>query len=84
MAGENEWINPEFCIFTRMSGIQLYSRIDSLPADLKKEAEDFIDFLIQKSKEKKPTKRTLGLAKGRIIIPENFDNPLTDFKEYMK
>lgn len=85
MEGENDLINPRFCIFTGMSSIQLYSRIDSLPSDLKKEAEDFIDFLIQKSKkEKKPTKRTLGLAKGRISIPENFDDPLTDFKEYME
>ena len=55
MEGKNEWLNPRFCIFTGMSGIQLFSRIGSLPADLKKEVEDFIDFLIQKSKkEKKP------------------------------
>ena len=85
MEGEDGRINLRFCIFTDMSGVQLYSRIDSLPADLKKEAEDFIDFLIEKSKkEKKPLKRTLGLAKGRIIIPDNFDEPLTDFKEYME
>jgi Protein of unknown function (DUF2281) len=42
-----------FYIFTGMSSIQLYSRIDSLPAELRKEAEDFIDSLIEKSKKKK-------------------------------
>jgi hypothetical protein len=34
-----------FYIITFMSSIQLYSRIDSLPADLRKGAEDFIDSL---------------------------------------
>ena len=53
MEGEDGRINLRFCIFTDMSGVQLYSRIDSLPADLKKEAEDFIDFLIEKSKKEK-------------------------------
>ncbi|MFM9837957.1 MAG: DUF2281 domain-containing protein [Cyclobacteriaceae bacterium] len=68
-----------------MSTIQLYSRIDSLPADLRKEAEDFIDSLIERTrKEKKPDIRPLGLAKGKISIPDDFDEPLEDFKEYMQ
>lgn len=67
-----------------MSSIQLYSRIDSLPEHLRKEAEDFIESLIERSKkEKKSDKRPLGLAKGKISIPDDFDEPLEDFKEYM-
>lgn len=27
--------------------------------------------------------RQLGHAKGKIVISEDFDNPLEDFKEYM-
>jgi Protein of unknown function (DUF2281) len=66
-----------------MSSIQFYSSIDSLPADLRKQAEDFIDFLIEKSqKGKKSDMRPLGLAKGKISIPDDFDEPLEDFKEY--
>ncbi len=52
--------------------------------ELKKEVEDFVDFLLEKSKKEKPTKRTLGLAKGRIVISDDFDQPLADFKEYME
>ncbi len=52
--------------------------------ELKREVEDFVDFLLEKSKKEKPIKRTLGLAKGRIVISDDFDQPLADFKEYME
>jgi hypothetical protein len=67
-----------------MSTLHLQSRIEQLPMELKKEVEDFVDFLLEKSKKEKPTKRTLGLAKGRIVISDDFDQPLADFKEYME
>ncbi len=67
-----------------MTDVVLYSKISSLPPDLKKEVSDFIDFLqstrIKKAVEKK---RIFGYAKGAILIKPGFDDPLEDFKEYM-
>lgn len=42
-----------------------------------------MEFLIQKSKrEQKVSKRAAGLAKGLIKINPDFEEPLSDFKEY--
>jgi len=38
-----------------MTDLQLYSQITSLPADLKKEVSDFVEFLKQKTKTKTKT-----------------------------
>lgn len=67
-----------------MTDIQLYTQISSLPADLKKEVSDFVEFLKQKAKPKtRLRKRQLGAAKGLIVMSPDFDEPLDDFKEYM-
>ena len=67
-----------------MTDIQLYTQISSLPADLKKEVSDFVEFLKQKAKPKtRLKKRQLGAAKGLIVMSPDFDEPLEDFKEYM-
>ena len=67
-----------------MTDLQLYTQISSLPADLKKEVSDFVEFLKQKAKPKtRLNKRQLGAAKGLIVISPDFDEPLEDFKEYM-
>lgn len=67
-----------------MTDIQLYSKISSLPTDLKKEVSDFVDFLKQKSKaEKKIQERKFGYAKDFFKMSPDFDEPLDDFKEYM-
>jgi len=67
-----------------MTDFQLYTQISSLPADLKKEVSDFVEFLKQKAKPKaKLKKRQLGAAKGLIVMSPHFDEPLEDFKEYM-
>ena len=68
-----------------MSDLQLYTKITALPPNLRKEVEDFVDFLnskIKKERVKKP-KIEFGLAKGLIKMKENFDDPIEDFKEYM-
>jgi hypothetical protein len=71
-----------------MSSISLYSQLEKLPIHLKKEVEDFIEFLLEKEKknEKQAPKkeRVPGLAKGLITLAPDFDEPLEDFKEYMK
>jgi len=67
-----------------MRSISLYTKINSLPENLRKEANDFIDFLLQKSKKiKKSKKRKAGFLKGKIEISSDFDESLDDFKEYM-
>jgi len=67
-----------------MTDLQLYTQISSLPADLKKEVSDFVEFLKQKAKPKtRLKKRQLGAAKGLIVMSPDFDAPLDDFKEYM-
>jgi len=55
-----------------------------LPGSLKKEVEDFIDFLKLKAKKAEPIKtRKAGLAKGLIKMKDNFDEPIEGFKAYM-
>lgn len=63
------------------------SKINSLPEELKREVLDFIEYLIKKNKdtiEKKSHKTPkFGSCKGLFIIPDDFDESLEDFKEYM-
>lgn len=67
-----------------MEEIQLFAKLNYLPADLKSEVNDFIDFLL--SKRNKETEKKIpkfGCAKGQIYISPDFDEPLEDFKDYM-
>lgn len=66
-----------------MTDIQLYTQISSLPANLKKEVSDFVEFLKQKAKPNKKLKeRKFGGLKGTFVMSPNFDEPLEDFKDY--
>jgi len=70
-----------------MTDIQLYTKLSELSPSLKKEVSDYIDFLVYKSEQQKPTdkkKRVLGKAKGLIEMKDNFDDPIEGFNEYMK
>jgi hypothetical protein len=68
-----------------MDNTLLYSKLASLPENIKAEVLDFIDFLLTKKqlpeKNKKPK---FGSAKGMFIVHPGFDDPLDDFKEYMQ
>jgi hypothetical protein len=68
-----------------MTDIQLYTKLSSLPLNLKAEVSDFIDFLKYRSgkKNSKLKKRVAGEAKGLIAMKINFDDPIEGFKEYM-
>ncbi len=71
-----------------MTDIEIYNKLALLPDDLKKEAKDFIEFLLEKEEEEKEVKETnekrpLGLAKALIKMSDDCDEPLDDFKEYM-
>jgi NADP-dependent 3-hydroxy acid dehydrogenase YdfG len=69
-----------------MKDIQLYNKISTLPANLKREVADFVDFLRTKVNKKKIRikERTPGLAKGQIIVHDNFDDPIEGFEPYIK
>ena len=67
-----------------MADLTLYTKLETLPPDLKSEVNDFVDFLIEKSaKKKKVIVPQFGCAKGKIHLSADFDEPLEDFKEYM-
>ncbi len=67
-----------------MTDSQLIEQINSLPEELKKEVNDFVEFLNQKSKVKKRIKRRkFGYYKGFFKMGPGFNAPIEDFKEYM-
>ncbi|MBN8853362.1 MAG: hypothetical protein BGO55_18055 [Sphingobacteriales bacterium 50-39] len=67
-----------------MNSLSIYTKLETLPTDLKQEVSDFIDFLLQKSSSKKnKIVPKFGSAKGKIKMSPDFDEPLEDFKEYM-
>jgi hypothetical protein len=75
-----------------MSDLQLLTKLSALPPHLQAEVADFIDFLSQKqlvgqdSKSVEENARRpirFGLAKGKIRMKKNFDDPIPGFEEYM-
>ena len=67
-----------------MSTLSHYTKLQTLPPDLKKEAMDFIDFLVQKTKKiPKNNKPVFGCLKGKIKLSDDFDQTLDVFNEYM-
>ncbi len=67
-----------------MNSLSIYTKLETLPKNLKQEVSDFIDFLLQKSSEKnEKIVPQFGSAKGKIKMSPDFDEPLDDFKEYM-
>jgi hypothetical protein len=66
-----------------MNDALLYSKLSTLPENLKFEVSDFIDSLVAKvqktSEEKKPI---FGSGKGIFVMQDDFDEPLEDFKAY--
>ncbi|RXK80803.1 type II toxin-antitoxin system VapB family antitoxin [Filimonas effusa] len=67
-----------------MNSLNIYTKLETLPANLKQEVSDFIDFLMQRSSsKKKKIVPQFGSAKGKIKMSSDFDAPIDDFKEYM-
>lgn len=67
-----------------MSGLTIQTKLETLPPNLKRQVNDFIDFLIERSaKQKEKVTPKFGSAKGKIKMSADFDEPLDDFKEYM-
>lgn len=68
-----------------MTALSLYTKLETLSPQLKTEANDFIDFLIEKAKKK--TQKTIapkfGSLKGKVKLSDDIDAPLEDFKDYI-
>lgn len=62
----------------------LIKKIESLPKNLQKEVENFIEYLKLKDESENALIKTrkAGFAKGMFTIKEGFDDPLEDFKDY--
>jgi len=71
-----------------MTSLSLYIKLETLTSELKEEAKNFIEQLIDKSKDKKKgleqkeklQKRVFGALKGNIRLSKDFDAPLDEFK----
>jgi mRNA-degrading endonuclease RelE of RelBE toxin-antitoxin system len=68
----------------------LTKKIEKLPAEQQQQVQSFVDFLESQytSKNKKETlaekrRANRGMAKGMVIMADNFDDPLEDFEDYM-
>ena len=66
-----------------MSTSVLHDKIERIPKDKMEEVNDFLDLIIQQSKREKP-QPVFGSGKGMFTIPDDFDEPLEDLKEYME
>ena len=71
-----------------MENVILFNKLATLPENLKSEVSDFIDFLLSKAVKDKENnsirKPKFGSAKGMFKMNSDFDEPIEDFKEYMR
>ena len=61
-----------------MHGQQLLQEIEILPPELQKQVSDFVVFLRKQQQKQFVKKRTVGEYKDKIVIHEDFDEPLGD------
>lgn len=67
-----------------MTALQLFTKITSLPKELRQKVGEYIAFLqFQAQTDHNGKVRVPGLAKGKIKMKDNFDDPMEDFKEYI-
>lgn len=67
---------------------QILESLQQLPDSLQQEVLHYIEFLKTRyatpaPQLTQPKKRQAGRLKGKIVLAEDFDAPLEDFKEYM-
>lgn len=71
---------------------EILQAITQMPEPLKQEVLHYAKYLIENylesnsGAEQSPKKRRSGILKGTFVLPlpDNFDEPLEDFKEYME
>jgi hypothetical protein len=68
-----------------MSAIQLYSQLIKMPLEMRKKVAAYIESLMKQTPPNPSPKKKMipGLAEGMIIMKDNFDDPIEDFKDYM-
>lgn len=56
-----------------------------MPLEMRRKVAAYIESLMKQSPPPSPPKKKMipGLAEGMIIMKENFDDPIEDFKDYM-
>jgi len=68
-----------------MTNTSLYTKISSLPLPIQNEIVDYMEFLIQKHKNKNAKIHPkAGCMQGVFKMSSDFNEPLEDFKEYTK
>jgi hypothetical protein len=70
-----------------MSDLNLYIKLSTLPQSIKAEIIDYMEFITSRRKQAKTHAELhpkAGCMKGTFIMSPEFDEPLTDFKEYME
>jgi hypothetical protein len=60
----------------------VFEHLKQLPESVAAEVLDFVEFLEQKYGRSRTAARQPGSAKGLIVIADDFDAPLEDFKDY--
>ncbi len=78
-----EQFNNQPILNSTRSEIALLQEIQQLPIDLQQQVFDFAQFL--KNQKLHPTTKRMmpGILSGSIEIPDDFNDPLEDFNEYM-
>ena len=69
-----------------MTSLSLYTKLENLPAELKKEVKEFIESLLEKNSSENTltnNKPVFGSLKGKIKLSDDFDASLDVFNEYM-
>jgi hypothetical protein len=65
----------------------IITMLNDLPEEFKQEVFNFVEYLTLKyqkqNTEKSRKVSKFGSCKGLFIVPDDFDEPLEDFKEYM-
>lgn len=72
-------------MLTTIKGVYEHGKItvtEKLPI-MESRADVLITFLPQQKKEKVNPKRILGGLEDKISVPEDFNEPLSDLKDYM-
>ncbi len=78
-----EQLNKQPILNSTRSEIVLLQEIQQLPIDLQQQILNFAQFL-KNQKQHPTTKRMMpGILSGSIEIPDDFNDPLEDFNEYM-
>ena len=68
-----------------MTNTSLYTKISTLPKPIQNEIIDYMEFLIQKHKHQRINIHPkAGCMQGTFKMSPDFNEPLDDFKEYIK